>query len=83
MAPTTTSIWRNLHRNGIFRTSRVPELPYTAKVSDDPEDLWKTMDIWRTKGVDVLAIPHNSNGSDGLMFEPTKRSGAPMDRAYA
>jgi hypothetical protein len=74
---------RNLHRNVIFRTTRVPELPYTSKVSDDPEDLWKTMDAWRAKGIDVLAIPHNSNGSDGLMFEPTKRNGSPMDRAYA
>src|SRR6202007_2508456 len=35
------------------------------------------------RGIDVLAIPHNSNGSDGLMFEATKRDGTPMDRAYA
>jgi hypothetical protein len=74
---------RNLHRNVIFRTATVPELPYTAVVSNNPENLWKTMDAWRGKGIDVLAIPHNSNGSDGLMFEPTKRDGTPMDRAYA
>lgn len=74
---------RNLHRNVIFRTTKVPELPYTSLVSNDPETLWKTMDAWRAKGIDVLAIPHNSNGSDGLMFEPTKRDGTPMDKAYA
>jgi hypothetical protein len=74
---------RNLHRNVIFRGSKVPELPYTSLVSNDPENLWRTMDTWRSKGIDVLAIPHNSNGSDGLMFEPTKRNGSPMDRAYA
>jgi hypothetical protein len=74
---------RNLHRNVIFRTAKVPELPYTAVVSNNPENLWKTMDAWRAKGVDVLAIPHNSNGSDGLMFETTKRDGTPMDKAYA
>ena len=74
---------RNLHRNVIFRTAKVPELPYTAIVSNDPENLWRTMDGWRAKGIDVLAIPHNSNGSDGLMFEATKRDGAAMDRAYA
>ncbi|WP_372786431.1 DUF3604 domain-containing protein [Phenylobacterium sp.] len=74
---------RNLHRNVIFRTTKVPQLPYTAVVSNNPEDLWQTMDAWRAKGIDVLAIPHNSNGSDGLMFEPTKRDGTPMDRAYA
>ena len=74
---------RNLHRNVIFRTTKVPELPYTSRISDNPENLWKTMDGWRAKGIDVLAIPHNSNGSDGLMFESTKRDGSPMDRAYA
>lgn len=74
---------RNLHRNVIFRTAKAPQLPYTAQVSDNPENLWKTMDAWRAKGIDVLAIPHNSNGSDGLMFEPTKRDGTPMDRAYS
>jgi hypothetical protein len=74
---------RNLHRNVIFRTAKVPTLPYTATMSPDPEDLWRTMDGWRAKGIDVLAIPHNSNGSDGLMFEPNRRNGSPMDRAYA
>jgi hypothetical protein len=74
---------RNLHRNVIFRTAKTPALPYTALVSNDPENLWKAMDAWRAKGIDVLAIPHNSNGSDGLMFEPTRRDGSPMDRAYA
>ncbi len=74
---------RNLHRNVIFRTSKVPALPYTSVTSKNPEDLWRTMDGWRAKGVDVLAIPHNSNGSDGIMFEQTKRDGTPMDRAYA
>ncbi|MBI1200788.1 MAG: DUF3604 domain-containing protein [Phenylobacterium sp.] len=74
---------RNLHRNVIFRSEKTPALPYTARMSANPEDLWRTMDAWRAKGVDVLAIPHNSNGSDGLMFEQTKRDGSPMDRAYA
>ncbi len=74
---------RNLHRNVIFRTTKVPQLPYTALVSNDPETLWKTMDAWRAKGIDVLSISHNANGSDGLMYEPTRRDGSPMDRAYA
>jgi len=74
---------RNLHRNVIFKASAVPGLPYSARDSADPEDLWRTMDGWRSRGIDSLAIPHNSNGSDGLMFEPTKRSGASMDKVYA
>ena len=74
---------RNLHRNVIFRSEKVAQLPYTAAVSNNPETLWRTMDGWRAKGIEALAIPHNSNGSDGLMFETTKRDGTPMDRAYA
>ena len=74
---------RNLHRNVIFKGTKVPELPYTALISNDPETLWRTMDGWRGKGIEALAIPHNSNGSDGLMFETVRRNGAPMDRAYA
>jgi hypothetical protein len=41
------------------------------------------MDGWRAKGIEALAIPHNSNGSDGLMFDSVRRNGAPLDRAYA
>jgi hypothetical protein len=67
---------RNLHRNVIFRTAKAPALPYTSLVSNDPENLWKTMDAWRAKGIDVLSISHNGNGSDGLMYEPTKRDGS-------
>ena len=74
---------RNLHRNVIFRGTNVPGLPFTARDSADPEDLWRTMDGWRKRGIESLAIPHNSNGSDGLTFELTKRNGAPMDKVYA
>jgi hypothetical protein len=74
---------RNLHRNVIFRTARVPGLPFTAITSPDPENLWRTMDGWRSKGIEALAIPHNSNGSDGLMFDSVRLGGKPLDRAYA
>jgi len=74
---------RNLHRNVIFKGSAVPGLPYSARDSDDPEDLWRSMDGWRKRGIESLAIPHNSNGSDGLTFELTKRKGAAMDKVYA
>jgi hypothetical protein len=74
---------RNLHRNVIFRTAKVPDLPYTANTSRDPEDLWRNMDGWRSKGIEALAIPHNSNGSDGLMFDTVRLNGKPIDRTYA
>lgn len=74
---------RNLHRNVIFSGSDVPELPYSALDSQNPEDLWTWMDGLRAKGIEALAIPHNSNGSNGTMFERTKWDGAPIDAAYA
>ncbi|MDB5454235.1 MAG: hypothetical protein JWO33_2813, partial [Caulobacteraceae bacterium] len=74
---------RNLHRNVIFRTARVPELPFTATMSRDPETLWRRMDEWRGRGIESLAIPHNSNGSDGLMFQTATLDGRPIDKVYA
>ncbi|MBL8772429.1 MAG: DUF3604 domain-containing protein, partial [Phenylobacterium sp.] len=74
---------RNLHRNVIFKGSKVAALPYSANASRDPENLWKAMDGWRANGVEALAIPHNSNGSDGLMFDTVRMNGKPIDRAYA
>lgn len=61
--------WRNLHRVVFFKdTAKVPDIPFSALDSDVPEDLWKWMDDLRAKGNDVLAVPHNGNASDGLMF---------------
>ncbi len=80
---TASSEGRNLHRNVIFRGTKVPDAPYSAINSPDPEDLWRTMDGWRAKGIEALAIPHNSNGSDGIMFDTVRLNGQAVDRAYA
>jgi len=73
----------NLHRNVIFRGSQAPPAPFTRLDSDNPEDLWGTMDRWRAEGIDSLAIPHNSNGSGGRMFEREYYEGGAIDDAYA
>ena len=73
----------NLHRNVIFRSADVPDLPFGAIDSTNPEDLWLWMDHQRSLGRELLAIPHNSNGSDGLMFSLEKTDGTPVDAAYA
>lgn len=74
---------RNLHRNVIFAGDKAPELPYTALESQNPEDLWKWLDERRAEGIESLVIPHNSNGSNGTMFERTMWNGKPIDRAWA
>jgi hypothetical protein len=75
--------FQNLHRNVIFRGSEVPRQPFARLDSVNPEDLWDWMDENRANGMDAIAIPHNSNGSDGWMFQTTNFAGEPMDAAYA
>jgi hypothetical protein len=74
---------QNLHRNVIFRGLDVPLRPFSSFDSQNPEDLWAWMDAARAEGSDVLAIPHNANGSNGLMYEKVDRAGRPIDAAYA
>ncbi len=70
---------RNLHRVVLFRdSSKVPELAYSSFDSEKPEDLWKWMADQRAAGSSLLAIPHNGNASDGLMFSLTGSDGEPL-----
>jgi hypothetical protein len=80
---TTANDGGNLHRNVIFRDDNVPDLPFSRLDSRNPEDLWQWMDRNRAAGIESLAIPHNSNGSNGNMFMLTDWSGNPLDSAYA
>lgn len=73
---------RHLHRNVIFRDDDAPA-PFTAMDSIRPEDLWKFLENVRGKGYEALAIPHNSNVSNGLMFDWVDSDGRPIDQAYA
>ena len=75
--------FQNLHRNVIFRGSVVPLQPFSRLDSLNPEDLWAWMDANRVNGMEAIAIPHNSNGSDGWMFPNTNWAGEPIDAGYA
>ncbi len=74
---------QNLHRNVIFQSADAPEVPYSRLESMNPETLWDWMDGLRDRGIESLAIPHNSNGSNGQMFALADWGGAPLDAAYA
>jgi hypothetical protein len=74
---------QNLHRNVIFRSAKVPEAPFTGLDSQNPEDLWAWLDARRAEGIEALAIPHNSNGSNGQMFKLADWAGNPFDAGYA
>jgi hypothetical protein len=77
----------NLHRVVMFRdgadkTSSI--LPFSAFDSENPEDLWTFLEAYeRDTGGAALAIPHNSNLSNGLMFQATDYAGKAIDRSYA
>ena len=81
----------NLHRNVIFRenglwASQIE--PYTTQKplgSDNPRDLWKWMAAFEQKtGGNVLALAHNGNVSNGIMFPIIESfTGKKIDREYA
>jgi len=85
---TSTPSGNNLHRNVIFRDDKKLAdriLPFSVYDSDDPEDLWKWMAAYEEKtGGHLLAIPHNGNLSNGLMFDDaTLTTRKRLNRDYA
>ena len=74
---------RNLHRVVVFRDSEnVPEMAFSSNDTDDPEDLWAWMEASRRNGATLLAIPHNANASDGLMFSLQTFTDQPFSKQY-
>ena len=77
----------NIHRNVIFRDGgdkAEQVIPFSQYDSFDPEDLWTWMESYEKKtGGRLLAIPHNGNLSNGLMFDDKTYTGDPLSEAYA
>jgi hypothetical protein len=73
----------NMHRNVLFRDLNVPDMPLSALDTNDEEQLWSWMAEQEKNGSRLLAIPHNSNGSKGFMFEPVDNAGKPLTAEYA
>jgi hypothetical protein len=86
---TSTEGGNNLHRNVLYRDGADLArrmLPYTTTESFNPEDLWTWMDRFEAEtGGDVLALAHNGNLSNGIMFpvETNPETGRPLTGAYA
>ena len=79
----------NLHRVVMYRDNadRAKLLePFTATPplgSTNPVDLWKWMDRYEEKTAgQVLAIAHNGNLSNGIMFPETKAFGKKIGKEY-
>jgi hypothetical protein len=79
----------NLHRVVMFRDGKLRAdkvLPFdpVASHTDTVDKLWDYMDGYeKSTGGKMLAIPHNSNISNGLMFELVGPGGGPMTADYA
>ena len=77
----------NLHRVVIYRDSadKTSQLaPFTSQTSKDPRDLWRALAEYEsTTGGEVLAIAHNGNLSNGMMFPSESVDGQPIDAQYA
>jgi hypothetical protein len=77
----------NLHRVVVMRdgAEEADQLsPFASYDSEDPEDLWRWMAKYeQVTGGRVLAIPHNGNLSNGVMFATETLSGRRINRDYA
>ncbi len=85
---TSTEGGNNLHRNVIYRDGADKAramLPFTAAESFNPEDLWQWMAAYEQESSGkVLALAHNGNVSNGLMFpEVNPVSGERLTKGYA
>ena len=84
---TSTPAGDNLHRVVIFadgadKTSQT--MPFSMFDSADPQDLWKYLANYEDQtGGRGLAIPHNGNLSNGLMFGEKTFKGDKITREYA
>jgi hypothetical protein len=79
--------YQNLHRV-VFTPADAQTaskfIPYSSYESSRPEDLWAWLEKTSVRtGAQFVAIPHNSNMSNGLMFDRVDSDGRPITAEYA
>jgi hypothetical protein len=84
---TSSPAGNNLHRNVIFRDGKARAdqiIPISNYDTQDPEELWKWMAAYEQKtGGRLLAIAHNGNLSNGLMFDDVTFTKKKLTKDYA
>jgi len=76
----------NVHRNVVFRNAVVQDYPTTYIETPSQEGLWAALErecLDAGTGCDAIAIPHNSNVSNGLLFTIAGADGTPIDASQA
>jgi hypothetical protein len=78
----------SLHRVVMFRDGKDvanAQVPLSAAIDSNPETLWAWMaQVEENTGGRLLAIPHNGNQSNGLMFDDVRfASDRAIDEKYA
>jgi hypothetical protein len=77
---------QNIHRNVIFANEIVQRAPTTYIETPTAEGLWDALErecLDASSGCDAIAIPHNANVSNGLMWTLTGSDGRPLTAAEA
>lgn len=76
----------NLHRVVLFEDGKEKAgqiTPFSAMHSRDPSDLWAALESYeKLTGGRAIAIPHNSNMSNGRMFPDTDENGQMLSERH-
>jgi hypothetical protein len=77
---------QKIHRNIIFRNDLYQSVPTNYIDTPNAEGLWSALEsecLDRGDGCEVLAIPHNPNVSNGMLFRTVNDDGTPLSAANA
>jgi len=84
---TSTPLGNNLHRVVLYKDGAEKAgrfVPFSSFDSADPEDLWAFLAKYELEtGGRVMAIPHNANLSNGLMYDTKRLNGKRLTEEYA